>query len=502
MKLKETWSAFKHRQIFLIVLSLLIFSPLLFMNIRQVHDWGDDFAQYLAQADNLIHGREMAATGYIYNPEYPSLGPAAYPPGFPLLIAPLVGIFGNEVKPYNYFTGIILIFTALLAVIYLRRFTGWPAALAIAAALYYNPYVIGLKTEIMADIPFSLLFIAFVLLVQTDSKHWNTGVSVLIGLLAGVAIAVKSIGIVLPVSIVVFSLRELYISLKRGTAFRQALIELKNPAIAVVLALVLSFGIKFVFIRGAGGGGYLNIFDISMISEAVAFNIYVYSEVIRNFFINADSPLFWIGFPLGAMVLAFFVTGFIKSIFSKPEIADWVCLLYITVLLIYPYHNSGFRFLLPLAPIILAYSLKSAHEHGSFRVVASVATGAGVIILITYLKIIPGYVIPEKEEPDGPYAAHVASAFSEISRVTTEESRIVFIKPRALARFTGRSSMSADPRSTAAEVFEQLQPLQPTHYLLYTGLSDPALEHYLMTNRDEIRMVWRDEFFRLFTKIE
>jgi hypothetical protein len=202
------------------------------------------------------------------------------------------------------------------------------------------------------------------------------------------------------------------------------------------------------------------------------------------------------------VVLAFFVVGFVKSIFTKPEITDWICLLYITVLLIYPYHNSGFRFLLPLAPIILTYSLKSAHEHGSFRVVASVATSAGVIILITYLKIIPGYVIPEKEEPDGPYAAHVVSAFNEIKKVTGDESRIVFIKPRALARFTGRSSMSADPRSTAADVFEQLQPLQPTHYLLYTGLSDPALEYYLMTNRDEIRMVWRDEFFRLFTKIE
>lgn len=502
MKLKETWSAFKHRQIFLIVLSLLIFSPLLFMNIRQVHDWGDDFAQYLAQADNLVHGRKMVATGYIYNPEYPSLGPAAYPPGFPLLIAPLVSFFGNEVKPYNYFTGINLVFTALLAVVFLRRFTGWTAALAVAAALYYNPYVIGLKTEIMADIPFSLLFIAFVLILPKDSKQWNKGVSVFVGLLAGMAIVVKSIGIVLPLAILLYSLRELYISLKKGKAFRHALPELRNPLIALLIAFVISSGLKFIFIRGAGGGGYFNIFDISMISEAVAFNIYIYSEVIRNFFINSDSPIFWIGFPVGAVVLALFIIGFFKSIFSKPVITDWICLLYMAVLLIYPYHNSGFRFLLPLVPLILAYSLKSAHELGSFRHVAYVATGAGVIILITYLKIIPGYVIPEKEEPDGPYAAHVASAFSEIRKVTGDDSRIVFIKPRALARFTGRNSLSADPRSTSAEVFEQFLPLQPTHFLLYTGLSDPALEQYLMTNRDEIRMVWRDEFFRLFTKIE
>ena len=51
--------------------------------------WGDDFAQYISQAANISKGISMAQTGYIYSRYTPSLGPVAYPPGFPLMLAPI-----------------------------------------------------------------------------------------------------------------------------------------------------------------------------------------------------------------------------------------------------------------------------------------------------------------------------------------------------------------------------------------------------------------------------
>src|SRR6266851_6468514 len=54
------------------------------VTIRQGHDWGDDFAMYIAHARNLANGAPYAATGYIANP-HNALGPAAYPPVFPVL---------------------------------------------------------------------------------------------------------------------------------------------------------------------------------------------------------------------------------------------------------------------------------------------------------------------------------------------------------------------------------------------------------------------------------
>ena len=49
------------------LLAVMVFVPLLFLNLRNDHDWGDDFAQYLEQAENISLGKPMAQTGYIYN---------------------------------------------------------------------------------------------------------------------------------------------------------------------------------------------------------------------------------------------------------------------------------------------------------------------------------------------------------------------------------------------------------------------------------------------------
>src|ERR1043166_7636509 len=80
--------------------------------IRAGHHWGDDFAQYIQQARNIAAGEPNASTGYIYNPHNPVVGPRAYPPGFPLLLAPVVKIFGLDFRPMKVL--VILCFVGVL----------------------------------------------------------------------------------------------------------------------------------------------------------------------------------------------------------------------------------------------------------------------------------------------------------------------------------------------------------------------------------------------------
>lgn len=68
----------------IVVIALLV--PLLFFNIKNTHDWGDDFAQYLLEAKNIKEGRPISYTNFVENPNY-VLGPNFYPPGFPIIIA-------------------------------------------------------------------------------------------------------------------------------------------------------------------------------------------------------------------------------------------------------------------------------------------------------------------------------------------------------------------------------------------------------------------------------
>ncbi|WP_367328316.1 hypothetical protein, partial [Lentimicrobium sp.] len=113
--------AFFNRQSVAAAIALLLFLPLLFLNIRADHDWGDDFAQYLAQAENIARFHPMPQTGYVYNEFYPSLGPKAYPPGFPLMISAITGKYGKYIPPYNYLISVFLLATALLSVLFLKR---------------------------------------------------------------------------------------------------------------------------------------------------------------------------------------------------------------------------------------------------------------------------------------------------------------------------------------------------------------------------------------------
>lgn len=59
------------------------------MTIRPGQPWGDDFAMYILHAKNIASGKAYTDTGYIPNPGYAVLGPAAYPPLFPLVLSPV-----------------------------------------------------------------------------------------------------------------------------------------------------------------------------------------------------------------------------------------------------------------------------------------------------------------------------------------------------------------------------------------------------------------------------
>jgi hypothetical protein len=95
-----------------------------------------DHAQYLAHARALVEGRAYSDIEYIYHPAAPMLGPRAYPPGFPLTLAPLVAIGGTDSPLIR-----LLMFATLIIFGYLaygrlaRAIPQWQAALAIGLAL-------------------------------------------------------------------------------------------------------------------------------------------------------------------------------------------------------------------------------------------------------------------------------------------------------------------------------------------------------------------------------
>src|SRR5262245_14683241 len=77
----------------------ILFSGVAFHSIdgsQEWDTWGDDFALYIAHARNLVEGTSYTDTKFVYNPANAWYSPRAYPPGFPILLAPVYALQGLD----------------------------------------------------------------------------------------------------------------------------------------------------------------------------------------------------------------------------------------------------------------------------------------------------------------------------------------------------------------------------------------------------------------------
>src|SRR6266404_7192237 len=100
----------------IVVTLILTIGAFYIATIREGQVWGDDFALYIHHAKNIAYAHSYADTGYVYNPHYPVLGPKAYPPLFPLLLAPVYRVMGLNLTSMKVLN--ILFFLMALCFIY------------------------------------------------------------------------------------------------------------------------------------------------------------------------------------------------------------------------------------------------------------------------------------------------------------------------------------------------------------------------------------------------
>src|SRR5262245_45027920 len=95
---------------FPLIFLLLCSIPLFFLNIHNGHSpGGDDYAQYIKEAQNLANGLPYFRSNYVFNKYNFFYSPPQYPPGFPLLLAPVIKVWGIAIKPMCYFNTVIAI---------------------------------------------------------------------------------------------------------------------------------------------------------------------------------------------------------------------------------------------------------------------------------------------------------------------------------------------------------------------------------------------------------
>ncbi len=389
--------------------------------------WDDDFAQYIAQARALAEHRPTTDTGYVYNPGFPEMGPSAYPPGFPALLAPVIALFGLNFRAMQIFVNLLLI-GALAAFFRLSRdeLPLWQR-LTWLALLGFSPVWFDEGNPIRSDIPFLLwtgLALAAVVAGQAavGSRRRDLLYGAAAGLLMFAAVATRTIGVVLPLSLLAADV-----------------LRLRRISLFAVAATVVAYGLyaaeSALLSGGPGYGDQLHHYP-----QCIFENLRNYPPFIKEV-LFAGFP-HRIGQALSIATMLAAAIGFAARLWRKRSVLETFFAGYLAIVLLWP-SFQGLRLLLPLLPLYLFYLLLGLNE---MAVRLKALTPARAVALLAVAAIVSDGVFfatanygPVRDGIDTPDTQQL---FAWASANAAPRDTLVFYRARALALFSRRRSLS------------------------------------------------------------
>jgi hypothetical protein len=415
----------------------------LILTIRQGHDWGDDFAMYIAHARNLVNGAPYAATGYIANP-HNALGPTAYPPVFPLLLTPVYALFGLNLFAMK--VVVIAFFIASLVVLYILLKDELPNAylVALIALLGFNPVLWTFKDSVLSEFPFMFFTYLALLLRQrgsADRGHWLAW-GLAIGLAAYCAYGTRAIGGVLVLVFVAADLIELR---------RIGSTTLTAVAIFCAMAALQQLWVPAV-------GSYLSFLDIG--PGTVVTNVKSLIKGLVSFWANGHSPITALILCAAGSTVAVGVA--LTRIKQRLRAFELFAIGYLLVTLIWPFPGWS-RFLIPLMPLYVLYLLLGIRAASSRLRLPRPALPIALVPIVVLSYAGQYTALGFHPITTGVATAASQDAFAFIRAETPPDSVLIAEKPRALALFTGRRATAFDETAGDDDLLRYCEQVHATY---------------------------------------
>lgn len=464
-----------------ILLVLLLAAVALFhgLTIRPGFEWGGDFAQYLEHARNLAEGKSFADIRFIYNPSAP-LGPPCTPPGFPVLLAPLVKMFGLNLTAFKIQSVAFFVIALALAYLLFREHLPPAYGLVLTAVLGFHPYFWGIKDYILAEFPFLCLLMLFLLVLRwvDGGSHWAW--PLLAGLLAYTCYSLRAVALVLVGVPVIYELIR-----RRRFGVRSCLVAGSAGAFILLQHFVL---------RACGTVQY-RLLDFDPVRMAK--NLYYYGYWMTKVFpvaLPTAAAALFVAATLVALV------GFVKRIRSIgfPEI---FLLLYFIPILLFT-NDQGLRYLVPVIPfysyyLFLGLRAMAGKLPGRFHALPLVMMAAAAMIGYTliYPKVGIGAPIP-----GGPEAKDAAALFDFVRERMEPDAVVAFSKARALALWGERRSVVLAFGASDAQLWKEIEGFGATHLLLAPAFPTDQRHYgpFVQRNRERMDLIFRNSGFFLF----
>lgn len=479
---------------------------LMFRSLTPVHDWGDDFADYIMQARSLCDGAPRAfvdANHFTISHSSCVLGPDAYPWGYPLLITPIYAIFGLNLLALKTVGVIFYLLFLLVMCLGFRGTHRGPWLVCLVSILALNPTMLGFSNQILSDVPFLMASTLCIVLITRASVQERAILSpfpdrILIGAAIAFACSIRGNGVLL---LPTLGLSELIAHLQDWLHSRRS--EPTNwrwsrtwrPTVIALLPYTafLSTTLMSHYLLPDGTTSYLTVLKGASLAALKGRASY-YLELPSEFF----SGLSHAHLIYGATIPLALAGAIRRSRSDYPAIIYVI----VTVLLyiVYPY-RQGIRYLLPVLPFYLSFALSGLEEVCKCdaplerRIRTALCYASVVLVAISFglTTVRQGIRHSQQGSNSGPFATNSEEMFSFIREHTDCNSIIVFFKPRAMRLMTSRSSIALDrpERLSGCDyvcIYRSTAPI--------TQLPDSEIER--LTERGLARIVYANDDFIIY----
>jgi hypothetical protein len=345
----------------------------------------DDDANYLMAAHVLAAGGGLTSV-------MPSGATvvANYLPGYPVLLVPLIWVFGSALWPPRALSTLCVAALYPLLWAWLARRGVRPSyRVAVLGLLAINTVMATYSTMVMAEAPFLLVFmLALFALDRWDRQPGLQRAAVVVVLLAAL-VWLKEAGIGLVVGLLAYELW-------RRRWWRAAGVSAGVGALLLpgLLARWLSGGATLgdrykAEISNSSNGGFLHQLPKEIVTDAWSY----LQDVLRQSVLPTGSPLpahgpvYVLMVAVGATVPVFGIVGAVVWYRRHPREESWMVWAYFAETLAYPYNNQ--RRVILVLPVVTVWYVVGAAAVGHYvlslggRTLSRVA--ASVVVLVAVL---------------------------------------------------------------------------------------------------------------------
>jgi hypothetical protein len=353
----------------------------------------------------------------------------------------------------------------------LRRRSGDAAAVLAVAALGTSPYLASVAGKLLSDLPFSCLVWAFLGVAGGRAPRLR---AVAVGLLGYLAIATRTVGVVLPAALVLRDLgRRRWPS--RSTWLAVAVVAL----LLLVQALWLPADPRYGDQLRSGLGG-------------AALRASHYLRDLQDLWAGAGPR--WLGRAVAGLVALAAAAGLWRRLRAGLDLEEAFFLAYLAAVVAWPSYQ-GLRLLLPVLPLLGDYAALSLRALGRRPGRASWTVLTLAVLAVLYaLGHHAARSAPPPRQVTSP-AAEAALAF--VRRETPPQALVVCRRPRAVALLTGRRAVVYHQPARAEELWTYLDRVGASH-LLVGPMDGPWLRREVESGAGRLELLRDDRGFQVY----